>query len=56
MHPDDGKLNRDHASDQALRDGAGDENRTRTISLGSGAVTAVRGAELATLMIPSSRG
>jgi len=29
--------------------GAGDENRTRTISLGSGAVTAARGADLASL-------
>jgi hypothetical protein len=36
--------------------GAGDENRTRTISLGSRAVTPVGGAELATLMVPSSRG
>jgi hypothetical protein len=33
--------------------GAGDENRTRTISLGSAAVTATRGADLASLAVPS---
>jgi hypothetical protein len=36
--------------------GAGDENRTRTISLGSSAVTAPRGADLAFLAVPSDRG
>jgi hypothetical protein len=35
--------------------GAGDENRTRTISLGSGAVTAAEGADLAISMVRSSR-
>ena len=40
----------------AIACGAGDENRTRTMSLGSRAVTAAWCAELATLMIPSSRG
>ena len=34
------------ACDQALRGGAGDENRTRTISLGSAAITAASGADL----------
>ena len=33
--------------------GAGDENRTRTISLGSAAVTAARGADLASVAVPS---
>ncbi len=36
--------------------GAGDENRTRTISLGSAAVTAVRSADLASLAAPSDPG
>jgi hypothetical protein len=36
--------------------GAGDENRTRTISLGSSAVTAARGADQASLAVPSDRG
>src|ERR1039457_1011579 len=35
---------------------AGDENRTRTISLGSAAVTAARGADLASLADPSGPG
>jgi len=39
-----------------LEGGAGDENRTRTISLGSGAVTAARGAEQASLAVMSDRG
>src|ERR1700722_1619724 len=33
--------------------GAGDENRTRTISLGSAAVTPARDADLASLAVPS---
>jgi hypothetical protein len=36
--------------------GAGDENRTRTISLGSSAVTAARDADLVTVAVPSDRG
>jgi hypothetical protein len=36
--------------------GAGDGNRTRTVSLGSGAVTAARGAGLAVGPVPSDRG
>jgi hypothetical protein len=36
--------------------GAGDENRTRTISLGSGPVTAARGADQASLAVPSDPG
>jgi hypothetical protein len=40
----------------AIACGAGDENRTRTISLGSGAITAARGADLAYLQVPSDRG
>ena len=36
--------------------GAGDENRTRTISLGSSAVTAARGADQALLVVPSDPG
>jgi hypothetical protein len=36
--------------------GAGDENRTRTISLGSRAVTADSGADLALLGVWSDRG
>jgi hypothetical protein len=36
--------------------GAGDENRTRTISLGSSAVTAARGADQASLAVLSDRG
>ena len=43
------------ASDLALRGGAGDENRTRTISLGSGAVTAAEGPDLLVLVVHSSR-
>ena len=35
--------------------GAGDENRTRTISLGSAAVTAARDADLASLAVISDR-
>ena len=35
---------------------AGDENRTRTISLGSRAVTAARGVDLASSGVPSNRG
>ena len=35
---------------------AGDEKRTRTIASGSAAVTAARGADLASLAIPSDRG
>ena len=36
--------------------GAADENRTRTISLGSSAVTAARGADQASLAVPSDPG
>ena len=36
--------------------GAGDENRTRTISLGSAAVTAARGADRVAVPVPSDRG
>ena len=36
--------------------GAGDENRTRTISLGSAAVTAARGVDQASLAVPSDPG
>ena len=36
--------------------GAGDENRTRTISLGSAAVTAARGAGQASLAVLSDPG
>jgi len=39
-------------SELGLR-GAGDENRTRTISLGSSAVTAARGADQVSLAVPS---
>ena len=35
--------------------GASDENRTRTISLGSGAATATRRADLAVRPVPSDR-
>ena len=42
-------------ADLELR-GAGDENRTRTISLGSASVTAARGADLAFLAVLSDRG
>ena len=42
--------------DLLLRAGAGDENRNRTISLGSAAVTAARGADQASLVVPSDRG
>ena len=38
------------------RSWSGDENRTRTISLGSGAVTAARGPDLASLAVMSDRG
>src|SRR5216683_2232966 len=41
---------------RALVCGAGDENRTRTISLGSSAVTAARGADQASLAVPSDPG
>ncbi len=47
MNPIAGKKNLDHDCDQAVRAGAGDENRTRTISLGNGAATAERAADLA---------
>ena len=33
----------------------GDENRTRTISLGNGAVTAVQGADLPTMLAAGDR-
>jgi hypothetical protein len=36
--------------------GAGDENRTRTISLGSAAVTPAKGADQAYLAVLSDRG
>src|SRR6266568_4384396 len=51
-----GEKNRDHACYQALRGGAGDENRTRTISLGSGAITAASGVDLRTPVAASGRG
>ncbi len=38
MHPEGGGQICDHASDQASCRGAGDENRTRTISLGIGPI------------------
>jgi hypothetical protein len=38
-----------------LHHGAGDENRTRTISLGSRAVTAAKAADLPVLVVRSSR-
>ena len=56
MNPMAGKKTRDHACDQALHSGAGDENRTRTISLGSSAVAAARGADQASLAVPSDPG
>ncbi len=40
----------------AYLSGAGDGNRTRTVSLGSGAVTAARGADLPSLAVMSDRG
>ena len=46
----------DHAPELGGSCGAGDENRTRTISLGSVAVTAARGADLALLAVRSDRG
>ncbi len=47
---------RDQCPDLAFTMRAGDENRPRTISLGSSAITAARGAELAFLAVPSDRG
>jgi hypothetical protein len=46
----------DHDRDLGCCYGAGDENRTRTISLGSAAVTAARGPDLAFLTVMSNRG
>jgi hypothetical protein len=43
----------DHGPELGRSCGAGDENRTRTISLGSTAVTAARGADQALLAVPS---
>ena len=47
---------RDTCPGRAFVRGAGDENRTRTISLGSSAVTAARCAEQASLAVPSDPG
>jgi hypothetical protein len=41
--------------DLGLHDGAGDGNRTRTVSLGSGTVPAARGADLLTVETRSTR-
>jgi hypothetical protein len=46
----------DHALELGGSCGAGDENRTRTISSGSRTVIAVRGADLVSLTAPSDRG
>ncbi len=46
---------RRRCSDLGLHVRAGDENRTRTISLGSAAATAARGADLASLAVLSDR-
>jgi len=46
----------DHAQDLGFHSGAGDQNRTRTISLGSTAVTAARGADQASLAGPGDPG
>src|ERR1700683_2684881 len=56
MNPMTGERNRDYARDQAFRGGAGDENRTRTISLGSGAITAAHGADLREKVAARDRG
>jgi len=56
MIPDVGCSRRDHGSDVRFLVGAGDGNRTRTISLGICPVTAARALDLGIRVPASDRG